>query len=45
MGENYVRFIVCKTDEQIELAKDRLGGLRVLVVTAESTISDSAAEE
>ncbi|KAL8911655.1 MAG: hypothetical protein Q9171_003215 [Xanthocarpia ochracea] len=30
-GEKFVRFIVCKTDEQIELARNRLQGLRALL--------------
>ncbi|KAI4098049.1 MAG: hypothetical protein LQ339_006617 [Xanthoria mediterranea] len=30
LGESFVRFVVCKTDEQIELAKTRLQGLKAL---------------
>ena len=33
LGENYVRFIVCKTDEQLDLAESRLQKLRALVGT------------
>lgn len=31
MGINYVRFVVCKTDDQIDFAKARLEGLRPLI--------------
>ncbi|KAI4225427.1 MAG: hypothetical protein L6R36_003911 [Xanthoria steineri] len=30
LGESFVRFVACKTDEQIELAKTRLQGLKAL---------------
>ena len=43
IGESYLRFIVCKTDEQLELAKDRLRGLRALITTTEATTADDAA--
>ncbi|KAL9053352.1 MAG: hypothetical protein Q9206_003956 [Seirophora lacunosa] len=33
MGFNYVRFVVCKTDDQIDFAKARLEGLRPLIRT------------
>lgn len=31
LGENFLRFIVCKTDEQLNLAKGRLRGLGKLL--------------
>ncbi|KAI4117272.1 MAG: hypothetical protein LQ338_007579 [Usnochroma carphineum] len=40
IGADYVRFVVCKTDEEIEFAKERLRGLKPLIRTHEAIKPD-----